>query len=249
MERHYFYTAKYDVALIFFKQIDWKAFVHLRAMATLLNFFRLELQFLLRCLEWVSLPMTSAHCCDRKSRAAYAQSFALWQQATVEFTCHDHSPRTLVVTFNRSQANIGRASTPQSLLSSPLLSTINFSPDSQSMLEVTHQDHSIGITLLLLVRATYKYGVVLHAHPVRGESQNQRNTTGEVATAPLNLAEKRKSNLLKNKRILKPIYKLSGAPVFIFSLPGRKFAPLLPRQLRHCNKHFKDLLKKRINFV
>ena len=38
------------------------------------------------------------------------------------------------------------------------------------------------ITLLLLVRATYMYGVVLHAHPVRGESHNQRNTTGEVAT-------------------------------------------------------------------
>jgi len=26
------------------------------------------------------------------------------------------------------------------------------------------------ITLLLHVRATYMYGVVLHAHPVRGES-------------------------------------------------------------------------------
>ena len=38
------------------------------------------------------------------------------------------------------------------------------------------------ITLLLLVRATYMYGVVLHAHPVRSESHNQRNTTGEVAT-------------------------------------------------------------------
>jgi len=34
----------------------------------------------------------------------------------------------------------------------------------------------------LLVRATYIYGVVLHALPVRGESQIQRNTTGEVAT-------------------------------------------------------------------
>ena len=38
------------------------------------------------------------------------------------------------------------------------------------------------ITLLLLVRASYLYGVVLHAHLVRGESHNQRNTTGEVAT-------------------------------------------------------------------
>jgi len=35
-----------------------------------------------------------------KSRAAYTQSFALWQQATTEFTCHDHSPCSLVVTFN-----------------------------------------------------------------------------------------------------------------------------------------------------
>ena len=55
------------------------------------------------------------NCCDRKSRVAYAQSFALWQQATIEFTCHDHSPRMLVVTFNGSQVSIGRASTPRSL--------------------------------------------------------------------------------------------------------------------------------------
>jgi len=41
------------------------------------------------------------------------------------------------------------------------------------------------ITLLLLVRATYIYGVVLHAHPVRGESHIQRNTTGEVTTTAL----------------------------------------------------------------
>jgi len=26
-----------------------------------------------------------------KAQAAYAQSFALWQQAIIEFTCHDHS--------------------------------------------------------------------------------------------------------------------------------------------------------------
>jgi len=38
------------------------------------------------------------------------------------------------------------------------------------------------ITLLLLVRATYMNGVVLHAHLVRGESHIQCNTTGEVAT-------------------------------------------------------------------
>ena len=69
------------------------------------------------------------YCCDRKSRAACAQSFALWQQATTEFTCHDHSPRTLVVTFNGSQVNIGRTSTPRSLyrcLFAPRISMVLF---------------------------------------------------------------------------------------------------------------------------
>ena len=35
--------------------------------------------------------VTATFCFDRKSRAAYTQSFAPWQQATIEFTCHDHS--------------------------------------------------------------------------------------------------------------------------------------------------------------
>jgi len=38
------------------------------------------------------------------------------------------------------------------------------------------------ITLLLLVRATYMFGVVLHAHPVRGESHIYCNATKEVVT-------------------------------------------------------------------
>jgi len=59
--------------------------------------------------------VTAPFCCDRKSRAAYAQSFTPWQQATIEFTCHDHSLGTLVIMFNRSHVNIGRASTPRSL--------------------------------------------------------------------------------------------------------------------------------------
>jgi len=37
------------------------------------------------------------------------------------------------------------------------------------------------ITLLSLVRA-HMYSFVLRAHPVRGKSHIQRNTTGEVAT-------------------------------------------------------------------
>jgi len=31
------------------------------------------------------------YCCDRKARAACGQSFALWQQATIEFTRGDLS--------------------------------------------------------------------------------------------------------------------------------------------------------------
>jgi len=35
--------------------------------------------------------VTVPFCCDRKARAASVQSFTLWQQATTEITCHDHS--------------------------------------------------------------------------------------------------------------------------------------------------------------
>ena len=30
-------------------------------------------------------------CCNQKARAAIAQSYTLWQQATIEITCHYHS--------------------------------------------------------------------------------------------------------------------------------------------------------------
>jgi len=96
---------------------------------------------------------SQACCCDRKSRAAYAQSFATWQQATIEFTCHDHSSRTLLLRSIVHIVSIGRASTPRSLF------------------------------YCLFAPHIYN-GVIVHAHPVRGESHNQRNTTGEVATVP-----------------------------------------------------------------
>jgi len=44
------------------------------------------------CLDFVRGPhLHICGCCDRKSRAACAQSFALWQQATIEITQRDHS--------------------------------------------------------------------------------------------------------------------------------------------------------------
>ena len=86
-----------------------------------------------RMVYWNTL--LACQCCDRKARAS-AQSFTLWQQATIEIT--------LVVTIRK-------------------YSIINCSPGSQALLEVTHQDHSIGITLLLLVRATFAW-VLFFAH-------------------------------------------------------------------------------------
>jgi len=78
--------------------------------------------------QYIAASGDDKYCCDRKSRAACAQSFAPWQQATIEI-----------------------------------------------MLAIS----------LTIACSRYTYdGVILPAHPVRGESHNQRNTTGEVATVP-----------------------------------------------------------------
>jgi len=66
------------------------------------------------------------YCCDRKPRAACVQSFAPWQQATIEIM--------------------------------------------------------LAISLTIACSRYIYTGVILHAHPVRGKSHNQRNATGEVAT-------------------------------------------------------------------
>jgi len=97
----------------------------------------------------------TSHCCGRKAWVASVQSFALWQQATTEIT--------------------------RSLLSPPLASAIKCSLASQTLFEVTHQDHSIKITLLLLVHITY-ICVLFFPHPVRGELHIQHNANREVAT-------------------------------------------------------------------
>jgi len=63
----------------------------------------------------LTFAVLSWRCCDRQSRAAYAQSFALWQQATIEFTCHDHSSRTLLLRSIVDIVSITRDYTPRSL--------------------------------------------------------------------------------------------------------------------------------------
>jgi len=77
--------------------------------------------------------MVQRHCCDRKSRAACAQTFVLWQQAIKEIM--------------------------------------------------------LAISLTIACSRFIYHGFILRAHLVRGESHNQRNTTGEVAAISCGVVE------------------------------------------------------------
>jgi len=46
------------------------------------------------------------------------------------------------------------------------------------------QRSCVAISLTIACSRYIYSGVILRAHPARGESHNQRNTTGEVATVP-----------------------------------------------------------------
>jgi len=48
-----------------------------------------------------------------------------------------------------------------------------------------NRDHARNLSYYCLLAPRTYDDVVLHAHAVRGESHNQRNTTGEVATTEL----------------------------------------------------------------
>jgi len=138
-------------------------------------------------------------CCDRKARAASAQSFILWQQATTEITRRDHSiiacSRHICLCdthhahsvrdeshFQRN-ANWEVATTSSPFCNEPYRSHILFvkvAPGTPS-----HPGHST--TLLQLEspnakRETSHWGGNLHAHPVRGESYIQLSANQEVTT-------------------------------------------------------------------
>ena len=53
----------------------------------------------------------------------------------------------------------------------------SFAPWQQAAIEIM-----LAISLTIACSRYIYNGVIFHAHPVRGESHNQRNTTGEVAT-------------------------------------------------------------------
>jgi len=91
----------------------------------------------------------------------------LWQPATIEIT--------------------------RSLLSSPLVSTVNCSLASQALLEVTRLDHSIGITLLLLVCATCIWVLFFtHTPFVMNRTKKQRQPRGCNTTLGTGMLKNRK---------------------------------------------------------
>ena len=55
----------------------------------------------------------------------------------------------------------------------------SFAPWQQATIEIM-----LAISLTIACSRNIYNGVTLHAHPVRGESHNQRNATGEAATLP-----------------------------------------------------------------
>ena len=86
---------------------------------------------------------------------------------------------------------------------------------------------------LTIACSCYTYdGVILHAHPVRGESHNQRNTTGEVATISRHLSQRKEDylsslNQFKEKAIRSyfPLDNINGMIAITSNWEERPWSP------------------------
>jgi len=171
----------------------------------------------------VSSPLFYYLCCDRKSRAACAQNFAPWQQATIEImlaifltiACLRYIYSGVILHAHRargeSQSTQRHRRGPNNILpflqrTTPIACSLSkgwtrhdlhilvtapfccdrkswaacaqsFAPWQQATIE-----SMLAISLTIACSHYIYSGVILHAHPARGESHNQRNATGEVAT-------------------------------------------------------------------
>ena len=85
----------------------------------------------------------------------YSLEKSSWFKRDTRILLWSEIPSGVCAELRTVAASNNRGHPTRSLSSSPFANTINCSPGSQALLEVIHQDHSIGITLLLLVRATY----------------------------------------------------------------------------------------------
>jgi len=145
-------------------------------------------------MEVKSNVYTTKHFC---TLLKFTDNFALLQWWVVLFACYHNvkfftcrlgSPiATLLLQWERLTgkcaklrtvaASNNRVHLTRSLFSSPLASIINCSQGWQALLEVTHQDHPIGIILLLLVRTTHVwcYSRTFHSWWITQSTQhNQR---------------------------------------------------------------------------
>ena len=130
---------------------EWIKFHPIKIDAARDNLLKIEC-----CRQWKRLHMPDL--CDRKARAACAQSFALWQQGIIEFTRRD-----LVVTVNSYNQLFIK------------FTSIAGGHSRRSL----RRDHSI------IACSCLKYMVLFFAHiPFVANRAFQRNASGVVATVP-----------------------------------------------------------------
>jgi len=95
----------------------------------------------------------------------------------------NQSPGTVALTFHRwlsifkNLFQKSRALCPLLLSEIPRSTCAKLRTTAASKIEIM-----LAISLTIACSHCIHNGVILHAHPVRGEPHNQRNTTGEVAT-------------------------------------------------------------------
>jgi len=121
----------------------------------------------------------------------------------------------------------------------------SFAPWQQAAIEIIRRNLSSRTLVIMFNRSQYRQsfhvaislsiacsryiynGVILHAHPVRGESHNQRNTTGEVAIIQPLKVQMTILYVLKIQRGMAPM------PFLAMPMPASKGAKMSELQAQH----------------
>ena len=94
----------------------------------------------------ISGSISVTHLCEKLQLCCSYINRLLLETTVLQLLLRSEIPSGMCAEL-RTMAASNNRDHPRSLSSSLLASTINCSPGSQALLEVTHQDHSIGITL------------------------------------------------------------------------------------------------------
>jgi len=111
----------------------------------------------------------------------------LWSQPRqtillIMIVLQSESPSDNLAKLHTAAANNSRNHQTRSLSSPPLPSTIDCSPDSQALLEVTHRDHSSGALFICLFAALTCRCCIPNTHPARDVSPMQQRAYRVFAT-------------------------------------------------------------------